>query len=210
MPTPQGRRRGRGGGVHARHQRALRLRRLRAAGRPVFPRRHPGRDSRSPWWRSSTTCATGRSWSSWRHRRWRRWRRSAAGCSSRVFRLPVSGRGRARLARRPRGDAGVDPVRHQRDELHRRAERARRRHGAGRLRVPGRSSPQAQGGWFVYFAALLLAAGLAGFLPFNFPRARIFMGDVGSQFCGFVLAVLGVAASRFDAVEMSFLLVPCC
>lgn len=66
-----------------------------------------------------------------------------------------------------------------------------------------------QGGWFVYFAALLLAAGLCGFLPFNFPRARIFMGDVGSQFCGFILAVLGVAAARFDAVEMSFLLVPC-
>jgi UDP-GlcNAc:undecaprenyl-phosphate GlcNAc-1-phosphate transferase len=65
-----------------------------------------------------------------------------------------------------------------------------------------------QEGWFVYFAALLLASGLAGFLPFNFPRARIFMGDVGSQFCGFVLAVLGVAAARFGTVEMSFLLVP--
>jgi UDP-GlcNAc:undecaprenyl-phosphate GlcNAc-1-phosphate transferase len=65
-----------------------------------------------------------------------------------------------------------------------------------------------QGGWFVYFASLLLVAGIAGFLPFNFPRARIFMGDVGSQFCGFVLAMLGVAASRFDTVEMSFLLVP--
>jgi UDP-GlcNAc:undecaprenyl-phosphate GlcNAc-1-phosphate transferase len=67
----------------------------------------------------------------------------------------------------------------------------------------------AQGAWFVYFAALLLAAGLAGFLPFNFPRARIFMGDVGSQFCGFILAVLGIAAARFETVEMSFLLVPC-
>ena len=65
-----------------------------------------------------------------------------------------------------------------------------------------------QEGWFVYFAALLLASGLAGFLPFNFPRARIFMGDVGSQFCGFVLAVLGVAAARFGAIEQSFLLVP--
>jgi UDP-GlcNAc:undecaprenyl-phosphate GlcNAc-1-phosphate transferase len=65
-----------------------------------------------------------------------------------------------------------------------------------------------QGGWFVYFAALLLAAGLAGFLPFNYPRARIFMGDVGSQFCGFVLAMLGVAASRFTGVELSFLIVP--
>ncbi|HEX5328419.1 MAG TPA: MraY family glycosyltransferase [Acetobacteraceae bacterium] len=66
----------------------------------------------------------------------------------------------------------------------------------------------AHGGWFAYFAALLLAAGLIGFLPFNFPRARIFMGDVGSQFCGFVLAMLGVVASRFDGVELSLLLVP--
>jgi UDP-GlcNAc:undecaprenyl-phosphate/decaprenyl-phosphate GlcNAc-1-phosphate transferase len=67
---------------------------------------------------------------------------------------------------------------------------------------------QQQNGWFVYFTALLLAAGLAGFLPFNYPRARIFMGDVGSQFCGFVLAVLGVAASRFTGVQLSFLIVP--
>ena len=65
-----------------------------------------------------------------------------------------------------------------------------------------------QEGWFVYFAALLLGAGIAGFLPFNFPRARIFMGDVGSQFCGFVLGVLGVAAARFSGVTMSFVLVP--
>jgi len=64
------------------------------------------------------------------------------------------------------------------------------------------------GGWFVYFASLLLAAGLLGFLPFNFPRARIFMGDVGSQFCGFVLAVLAVVAGRFAGVELSILLVP--
>src|SRR3984885_12825953 len=63
-------------------------------------------------------------------------------------------------------------------------------------------------GWFAYAASLLLAAGIAGFLPFNFPRARIFMGDVGSQFCGFMLAVLAIVASRFDGVELSFLLMP--
>lgn len=67
---------------------------------------------------------------------------------------------------------------------------------------------QSQAGWFVYFAAMALGAGVVGFLPFNFPRARIFMGDVGSQFCGFVLAMLGVAAARFGKVEMSLLLVP--
>ena len=67
---------------------------------------------------------------------------------------------------------------------------------------------QSQGAAFVYAASMLLAAGVIGFLPFNFPRASIFMGDVGSQFCGFVLAVLGVAAARFQGVELSFLLVP--
>ena len=63
-------------------------------------------------------------------------------------------------------------------------------------------------GWFTYFAAALLGAGTLGFLPFNFPRARIFMGDVGSQFCGFVLAMLAVASSRFESSELSFVLVP--
>ena len=34
------------------------------------------------------------------------------------------------------------------------------------------------------------------------------MSDVGSQFCGFVLAVLAVVASRFEGIELSFLIVP--
>lgn len=65
-----------------------------------------------------------------------------------------------------------------------------------------------QGGWFVYAAALFLAAGFVGFLPFNLHPARIFMGDVGSQFAGFMLAVLAVAAARFDGQQVSFLIVP--
>ncbi|WP_284945811.1 glycosyltransferase family 4 protein [Acidisoma cladoniae] len=64
------------------------------------------------------------------------------------------------------------------------------------------------GAWFTYLAAALLAAGVVGFLPFNYPRARIFMGDVGSQFCGFVLAMLAVASSRFEGADLSFVLVP--
>lgn len=64
------------------------------------------------------------------------------------------------------------------------------------------------GGYFIYTASLLLAGGVLGFLPFNFPKARIFMSDVGSQFCGFILALFGVAAARFEAAQMSFLLVP--
>jgi UDP-GlcNAc:undecaprenyl-phosphate GlcNAc-1-phosphate transferase len=64
------------------------------------------------------------------------------------------------------------------------------------------------GGFFVYTAALLLAGGVLGFLPFNFPNAKIFMSDVGSQFCGFMLALFGVAAARFETAPLSFLLVP--
>ncbi len=64
------------------------------------------------------------------------------------------------------------------------------------------------GGFFVYTASLLLAGGVLGFLPYNFPAGRIFMGDVGSQFCGFMLALFGVAATRFEGVPLSFLLVP--
>ncbi len=48
-------------------------------------------------------------------------------------------------------------------------------------------------------AALPLLAGLLGFLPFNYPAGRIFMGDVGSQFIGFVFAALLLQASKYAA-----------
>ena len=64
------------------------------------------------------------------------------------------------------------------------------------------------GGGFAFFAPVLLAAGLAGFLPFNYPRARIFLGDVGSQFLGFLLAAFGVAAAQLPSVEFAVLLMP--
>ena len=64
------------------------------------------------------------------------------------------------------------------------------------------------GGFFVYTTSLLLAGGVAGFLPFNYPRARIFMGDVGSQFCGFLLSLLGIAATHYEHVSLSFMVVP--
>lgn len=41
------------------------------------------------------------------------------------------------------------------------------------------------------FAAALLGASI-GFLIYNFNPARIFMGDVGSLFIGFLMAVLGI------------------
>ncbi|MEJ0046834.1 MAG: undecaprenyl/decaprenyl-phosphate alpha-N-acetylglucosaminyl 1-phosphate transferase [Rhodospirillales bacterium] len=47
----------------------------------------------------------------------------------------------------------------------------------------------------LFYPAGALAAGIVGFLPFNYPRARIFMGDVGSQVCGFLLADFSVLAA---------------
>ncbi|MBL8833068.1 MAG: undecaprenyl/decaprenyl-phosphate alpha-N-acetylglucosaminyl 1-phosphate transferase [Rhodospirillales bacterium] len=43
--------------------------------------------------------------------------------------------------------------------------------------------------------AFVLAAACAGFLALNLPPARVFMGDVGSQFLGFAFAGLGVFAA---------------
>ncbi|KTT25600.1 glycosyl transferase [Pseudomonas oryzihabitans] len=43
-------------------------------------------------------------------------------------------------------------------------------------------------------APLLLAAAVGGFLLWNFPPARIFMGDVGSGFLGLILGVLSLQA----------------
>ncbi len=44
-------------------------------------------------------------------------------------------------------------------------------------------------------AALMIGAASVGFLVWNWPPAKIFMGDVGSGYLGFSLAVLGLAVS---------------
>lgn len=44
--------------------------------------------------------------------------------------------------------------------------------------------------------ALLLAAASSGFLIWNFPPARIFMGDAGSGFLGFMMAALSIQAAQ--------------
>ena len=53
----------------------------------------------------------------------------------------------------------------------------------------------------VVVAAALLGA-LLGFLPHNFSPARIFLGDSGSLFLGFVLAVLSVQGSMKSATAV--------
>lgn len=53
-----------------------------------------------------------------------------------------------------------------------------------------------------------LAAAACGFLPFNFPRARIFLGDVGSGSLGFVLAALLVAGITSRPAAWPLMLLP--
>lgn len=45
------------------------------------------------------------------------------------------------------------------------------------------------------WAPLLLASAVTGFLFWNFPPARIFMGDAGSGFLGFALGVISIQAT---------------
>ncbi|UAA39669.1 glycosyltransferase family 4 protein [Paraneptunicella aestuarii] len=48
---------------------------------------------------------------------------------------------------------------------------------------------------------LVLSFSTLGFLIFNFPKARIFMGDVGSSFLGFTMAIYAIGASSEDVIS---------
>jgi len=52
------------------------------------------------------------------------------------------------------------------------------------------------GDWELAMACWVLAAALAGFLRWNWPPAKIFMGDIGSNFLGFVFCILAVASEN--------------
>lgn len=49
---------------------------------------------------------------------------------------------------------------------------------------------------------LLLSASLAGFLVWNWPHAKIFMGDACSGFLGFILGVLALMTSATDLINI--------
>lgn len=56
--------------------------------------------------------------------------------------------------------------------------------------------------------AIILAGALAGFLPYNFFPAKIFLGDTGSQMLGFLLAVFSIISGGKLATAFLVLGVP--
>jgi len=49
-----------------------------------------------------------------------------------------------------------------------------------------------------YVLTLIIAGTVSGFLVWNFPRAKIFMGDSGSGFLGLILAILSISSAWID------------
>src|SRR3990170_6446098 len=61
----------------------------------------------------------------------------------------------------------------------------------------------------LFLMSIILVTGCLGFLPFNFPRARVFMGDVGSIFLGFVFASFVVMFSVTISIFLCLVMFLC-
>jgi UDP-GlcNAc:undecaprenyl-phosphate/decaprenyl-phosphate GlcNAc-1-phosphate transferase len=59
---------------------------------------------------------------------------------------------------------------------------------------------------FIAMIALILAGAVLGFLPYNFNGARIFLGDSGSLFIGFTLAILSIKSSTKGSTAFSMII----
>jgi len=64
--------------------------------------------------------------------------------------------------------------------------------------------PGASASTMVIMICLILAGAIFGFLPFNLPPARIFMGDSGAQFVGFMIGTLSVLGYKQTAFTSFF------
>ena len=64
------------------------------------------------------------------------------------------------------------------------------------------------GDYLVASLALAVAGGCLGFLPYNFPPARIFLGDSGSLLVGFLLASLGLKLDLVGPTNLGRAVVP--
>ncbi len=65
-----------------------------------------------------------------------------------------------------------------------------------------------EGATQIFVMSYIIMASVIGFLPFNLPRARLFMGDVGSQFLGFLFAGLYVFTLAAHEPKVVFWIIP--
>jgi UDP-GlcNAc:undecaprenyl-phosphate GlcNAc-1-phosphate transferase len=72
----------------------------------------------------------------------------------------------------------------------------------GALWVTGRE----HGDFYVMFLAAILLGACGGFLAWNRPPARIFMGDTGSQFLGLTLSAISLLENRKGTAALTLLL----
>ncbi|MCQ2009675.1 undecaprenyl/decaprenyl-phosphate alpha-N-acetylglucosaminyl 1-phosphate transferase [Sporolactobacillus sp. STSJ-5] len=63
-----------------------------------------------------------------------------------------------------------------------------------------------EGNFFVFTVSAILLGSTLGFLPYNFHPAKIFMGDTGSYFLGYIISVLALLG--FKNVTLFSLVVP--
>lgn len=65
------------------------------------------------------------------------------------------------------------------------------------------------GNMFLFFSALIFLAANAGFLIYNFPPAKIFLGDAGSQLLGFYFAGISITGNmQYKGITAITLLIP--
>ena len=65
---------------------------------------------------------------------------------------------------------------------------------------------RAHGNFYVMFISSALIGATLGFLRYNFPPARVFMGDTGSQFLGLTLAAVSLLENRKGTTTVTLLL----
>ena len=58
-----------------------------------------------------------------------------------------------------------------------------------------------QGEYLVALTGFLMCGALLGFLPYNFPRAGVFLGDAGSHLVGYLLAVMAILPHFYNKLN---------
>jgi UDP-N-acetylmuramyl pentapeptide phosphotransferase/UDP-N-acetylglucosamine-1-phosphate transferase len=62
------------------------------------------------------------------------------------------------------------------------------------------------GNMMILAVSLIIFGAVLGFLPYNFPNAKVFLGDVGSNFLGYIFASLAIIGNQGESDHIPFLI----